>query len=412
MRRGGRLTTEPGAESNATPARVQFSEKLLPLEGLRGIAAVVVVVHHLRLEMFQETYLRIFHRLGPIEKKLLDGAINGTFAVWLFWVMSAMVLSLRFFRSATPAAGRDILADAAIRRYPRLAIPVLASVLFAWCLMATGLDRRGEMIAVFGPGGGDGSIGTAVSPGLVDAIRSALWDTFFAYRSSQAYNGVLWTMEKELLGSWFLFAWLALLGGERQRLLFAVLTAVVVYMMSLDWLGAFVVGALLCDVFVNGVPGDDRVVAWWRRSSGLVHGMPMFVAGVPVLLFLAGISNRGPYYMVLASVVTAFALTSGPARRVLSTSPALFLGKISFGLYLVHAPLIPAVVIPVVEFVDMFAPRPIAAVVAAVSVMLLSVLCGWAFWFLVDRHSVSIARLIAIRISGPSSLYRRWGSAA
>ncbi len=397
-------------ESVAPTAARSTAEKLLPLEGLRGIAAIVVVIHHLRLEMFQDTYLRIFQRLGPIGRNFLDGAINGTFAVWLFWVMSAMVLSLRFYRAATPAAGRDMLADAAIRRYPRLAIPVLASVLFAWCLMATGLDRRGEMIEVFGSGGGDLNIGVHLSPRLFDAIRSALWDTFFAYDSTTTYNGVLWTMEKELLGSWFLFAWLALLGGERRRWLFGAMTIIVVSLMSLDWLGAFVAGAMLCDGFVNGIAGTIWGDDFFRRTSGWVRGLPAFIAGVPVLLWLAGITNRGQYYLVLSSVVTAFALASGPARRLLSTAPALFFGKISFGVYLVHAPLISALSVPVVELVDTFAPRSVSAVVAAVVVMKLSLLCGWGIWFLVDRHAVSIARTLASWIGGPSPSDRHRGT--
>lgn len=107
------------------------------LEGLRGIAAFVVVLGHLRHTFFFEAR-NTWNANGQIFGTVAEAMFDGNFAVWIFWVMSAFVLSLRFHVTDDHVASRSILSDALIRRYPRLLLPVLISVFFAWALHASG----------------------------------------------------------------------------------------------------------------------------------------------------------------------------------------------------------------------------------------------------------------------------------
>jgi hypothetical protein len=88
--------------------------KLLHLEAVRGLAACAVVLNHLLLAFWP-----VFAEDRSISP-LLKVTYKGSFAVAVFFVLSGFVLSLSFFRT------RDVrvVTSAAVRRYPRLALPV------------------------------------------------------------------------------------------------------------------------------------------------------------------------------------------------------------------------------------------------------------------------------------------------
>src|SRR6202012_2354517 len=112
---------------NAKPSR------LAELDGVRGWAALGVVCYH----VFWETlYIR-----APEMRNIVTGVLfDGGLAVSLFFVLSGEALSAPFFQGKGDAAIRAL----AIKRYTRLAIPVLASCALIWALSAAGclfIDR-------------------------------------------------------------------------------------------------------------------------------------------------------------------------------------------------------------------------------------------------------------------------------
>ncbi len=234
--------------------------KLLSFEGLRGIAALVVVVWHIKLALWlnlsNDVKAALSSMPSPISRlirAIIDGMQNGTLAVWIFWVMSAAVLSLRFFADAkdsTNSRSANYLEAAAVRRYPRLLVPVLASVLFAYGLHAWGLMHNVELAQELGPRY-DEWLGKWYRdpPSLPAALKSAFWDTFFAYSDSTTYNCALWTMEKEFFGSLLLFAFLSLFGSRQSRFILYPVIAMANFFLGMHWINAFLVGIIICDVF-------------------------------------------------------------------------------------------------------------------------------------------------------------------
>ena len=122
--------------------------KLSEFEGLRGIAAFIVLIAHIRLTFFADSNDQLWEMFSPVPlvlKVMILSVIkafhDGTFAVWIFWVMSAFVLSYQFFklnRDNDLAGSRYYLKEATVRRYPRLLLPVLASVIFAFIIHSFG----------------------------------------------------------------------------------------------------------------------------------------------------------------------------------------------------------------------------------------------------------------------------------
>ena len=97
-------------------------------------------------------------------------------------------------------------------------------------------------------------------------------------------------------------------------------------------------------------------------------------------------------------VVVVVAIADGFTRRALSADPMVFLGKVSYSLYLTHAIVIGALaaLLPRLGIVD---PLAIAAVSLPAS-MLVSVV----FWRIIEVPSMNLSRSLAS--SGPRDAVR------
>ena len=96
------------------------------LEALRGFAAIVVVFWHSMLA-FYPAASGVFD--FPLDQSLAGqpwfGLLNGRAAVGFFFVLSGFVLTRGYFQTNNDIA----IARGAVKRWPRLAVPVLAAVL-------------------------------------------------------------------------------------------------------------------------------------------------------------------------------------------------------------------------------------------------------------------------------------------
>jgi len=121
-------------------------DKIRYLDGLRGLAAFVVVLSHFVVVFYPALYtanpeeVRFVSQLDLIIAGTpLNILYNGNFAVCIFFILSGYVLTYKFFRDKNPEA----LASGAFRRYFRLLFPVLFSNLFVFVLMKLSLFHTG-----------------------------------------------------------------------------------------------------------------------------------------------------------------------------------------------------------------------------------------------------------------------------
>ena len=312
--------------------------KIVYLDGLRGLAALIVVVSH----FFQVFAPSVFEGREEIEHFAFEGMaartpfnllFNGNFSVCLFFVLSGYVLSYRFFGTGD----RSIVYSSAIRRYFRLAVPALASVFLAYLILVLDLGAYDNIRGM--------TLSSMPDPFAADAnllvmLKESLFHTFFTYGSQ--YNPVLWTMTYELFGSFMIFVFLIVCG--RHRIRYAVYAILICLFIDSYYLG-FVLGMLLSDVKNSGKERPAFIHRSWIQllllCAGIYLGSYPYVApqGTVYSILQWGTADFDffVFYHVIGSIlILTVLLHSSRMQSIFSHRFFAYLGKISFSLYLVH----------------------------------------------------------------------------
>jgi peptidoglycan/LPS O-acetylase OafA/YrhL len=279
------------------------------LDGLRGWAAVVVLLHHLFVDGL------------PANSFMADRALwakvfflNGALAVSVFFVISGFSLSIRYLETGDARA----LARIASGRYLRLALPIFAICAVTYALLVSGLippaAQRPSPLDQF----------LSFSPTIDGLLGFSLLKVFVAYSGAESFDPPLWTMTYEFFGSFMVFALIAYLRPSRLRtlllaVLFLLLTALQTYF------ALFVAGILIADLFA--LIGTSTAA---NRAGAALCGAGLLLIALPHTWFAA-------VYLGGAVCLTAGVVFCAPVRRFFENRLSSFLGWISFPLYLVQA---------------------------------------------------------------------------
>lgn len=296
------------------------------LDGLRGWACVVVFLHHL-VGAFLLEYIPEYN--GPWSLFITDGGL----AVYVFFVISGFALSVK----GVYGDGGDLLV-ATTSRYFRLAIPVSVASLIAFLLMKAHLifnqDAARYLAAVRG---WDTTTYNWIGdhfhtkPSLGGMLTFAFYECFFEYQPKTSYNSSLWTMQTELLGSYMLYSFIAIYRSHgKANWPIALILLAFLYLKS-QKLACFWLGYLLCEL--NKSHFDKRDLD--SIGSDILAFAIIAIDGY-ISTWHRGFENHPKVMCLMAmSIVLAVALSSR-LKALLSSGWSLFLGKISFPLYLIQ----------------------------------------------------------------------------
>lgn len=309
------------------------SQRVAFLDGLRGWAAVGVLLAHL-LPCF-------LTRTTPLyDQPWLAFVTDGQFAVIVFFVLSGFALST----GALASGRREVLTALALRRYPRLVIPIAASCLLGYLLLRVGVMHNLEAA---GPAGSANWLGTfyTFDPDFGSALRLAFYDVFFAYDQAQSYQPSLWTMETELLGSAIVLGFCAVFLPLRRRWIPLGVGAGLLFARFPE-LSPFLFGVALA-AFYNH-PIRERLEG--RRITLALAVLASILVALYSTVRMDALT--GPDWLThalapttrknaLASTLLVLAVCASlPVRRVFDCRLSRYLGRISFPLYLTHIPVI------------------------------------------------------------------------
>ncbi|CAN5208930.1 hypothetical protein BH09ACT1_BH09ACT1_02510 [soil metagenome] len=322
--------------------------RLRSLDGLRGVASLIVVFHHLSLTVPGISDVNLGSATSPpptwsaawwLTSTPAQLLVAGPEAVLVFFVLSGLVVAL-------PVLTRPRFDWIAYypQRMLRLYLPVIASVLLAAVviLLAHERSQNGQSYWV-----SHYSYGTLDWQQVLSAMDVIIGQT--------DVNNSLWSLRWEVLFSLALpvFVIIAVVTRRFWRLTIigcfgAVLIGAFGVNSTFFYLPAFLVGTVIAVrreavrrwVDANGrraIVGGVALVVLSLLLITLHWTVWAVIPGSPIVTILDAAEVLGAAGLVLASGFWT------PLVRLLSTSFFQWLGRISFSLYLVHVPIILAV---------------------------------------------------------------------
>ncbi len=325
---------ENAREKTAADDRAS-TERLPALDGMRGVAAFVVLIHHLSL--VARPYLdtgQVGDAWWWLDQTPFKLASAGTEAVLLFFVLSGLVVALPAVRSLF--SWRQYY----ISRLLRLYLPVWAALAFAALLIA--LIPRQSWAVTNGTWITDANATSVTVPQLMS--EASLW------RVSYDIDNVLWSLRWELVFSLTLPLFVALALLLRRLWLPA---AVIACALTVIGRVAGVDALLFLPVFFLGtlMAVHLRRLRRWAAGRSGIFWVAIIVAALLLLIlsyllrFAVPTETRGNALLwglagVGAAGLILAALGSPRLAKALSRPIPQWLGRISFSLYLVHVPVI------------------------------------------------------------------------
>jgi len=320
-----------------------MDDKIEYLDGLRGMASLMVVLHHYLCAFYPVLIFgasSIVH-IGPIEAWIAASPLNlfynGGFAVCIFFVLSGYVLTNKFFRTKQ----HEVIISSAVRRYVRLMIPILFTVISAYILLA---GRFYYNIPVSNITGSQWlASANNYTPSFADVLKQGLWGVFFESPNQfiSSFNNVLWTIKIEFIGSILVFSFVSLLGDLKNRWVFYVTTALI--LLKTYYL-AFIIGMILSDLYTGKNSEKFTVKNSLVKVELLVVGLffgSYYLGGwwgesLCESLHLSILNSSELFRTIGAGLVFIVLLKRTKLKKVFSNKIFVFLGKISFTMYLLH----------------------------------------------------------------------------
>lgn len=372
------------------------------LDGIRGVAAFLVFVHHFLLCFYPAHYsfnIKETNLHGwdvAYGRNVLSVFTNGNYCVFIFFVLSGFVLSRKYYHTGdieTPVWAQ-------YKRFVRLYIPVAFSLVVCYLLIKSHLFFN---VAASQLSKSDWWLRWLW---VTQTPEKDLWNSLKYETMINGFNGLnvpLWTISNELFGSMLVFAFLMFVHFTRHRLFLLFVMLFYFYCTSHHIYFSFMLGVTLCHTearATNSFHGNIAamlliplaLVLGSYPSNNEMKGTLFADLGHTLLEYKAWFHAVGAYLLVLAFVL------SPQLQKVASLRAVRFLGYISFSLYLLHMAVLGslgcALFIYLHSFMNYHAATTCVFVVTTLAVIPLS----WLMTKYVDEKGIYLAEKAASRL--------------
>ena len=360
-------------------------KRLAPLDGIRGLAAVIVVVYHLSL--VAKPYLDTgtvgdaWWWINSTPLKLLSA---GTECVLVFFVLSGLVVALPALREGF--SWKQFYGSRLVRLY----IPVWGALVIGAALVILLPRDAGNAVS-----------GSWLATTNAYSTNPALWFSQASLtRVSYNLDNPLWSLRWEVIFSVALPLFVLAAKLLQRFWIAAAITAAALSLSGriigsdgLLYLPVFLLGTILAvNLPALQAWADRRGRPFWSSaivaSLGLLilSSFPRFIApaswGTNVILW--GCSGAG------AAALVVCAIGSPQFGSLLSRRVPQFFGRISFSLYLVH--------VPILATVAFLLGEQYWWLVAIISLPL-AIVTGWLFHLYVEEPSRRLAKRVGVAVA-------------
>ena len=268
---------------------------------------------------------------------------NGTFAIMIFLIISGYVISYNCFHNQN----ENYITASFFKRYFRLTIPILISCVIVYFLLKVGafynvqasLESHSSWLSQF----------YACDANFFNMIKFVLYDEYLNISNSlkelACYGTILWMISALLLGSFLVYAFHALFARSSSRLrIFIYIALIIIFSKSL--ILAVILGMILCDMDVNNVFRNvNKIILLIILLPGIYLAsfirpdFPFYtILDIDFMKnYFGGQFRLSFFYYTIGGFLLFFALSRlSFSINVFSSKVAVYLGKISFSIYMLH----------------------------------------------------------------------------
>ncbi len=322
------------------------TERIKYIDGLRGLASLMVIFSHLVLGFYPILHslnLNVLNEKNFIIKTIATTPINliysGFVAVYLFFLITGYLIGYNYFR----IKNNNQITSSAFRRYFRLTIPTFFSCLIAYLLLKTNLFFNVDAAILTNSHWLERFY--RFEPDFINMLRFSFYDVYFNYNNHNSYNNVLWIMSFELLGAMLIYSILSIFGKNSKRY---IIYSVFIFICIRSLYLCFIIGLLLSDL--NNSFNQNKAMVINNKFTLFV----LFAGGIYLssiknfefklyqILNLSWLSSFFgnfliTFYNIIGVALILYVLSRSRVFQGFCENKAiLFLGKISFASYLLH----------------------------------------------------------------------------
>jgi peptidoglycan/LPS O-acetylase OafA/YrhL len=369
------------------------------IDGLKGAASLFVVFHHFIMGYYPAAYqgaAAMTHLSGNLEINFAQSPLAfftiGDLWVSVFCLVSGFVISYQVFHmTQTGQFSKSLL-----KRYPRLMLPVFALSAIVYVMLHLNLFWNGQAAML------SGSEWLAQfyqnKTTISDLLFSSIADTWIVGMAT-LYSNAFWMLADLFAGSFMAYILAAMGRGMNGRILYVYIGVALVYLSTNSRLTNFALGVLIAYIIERF---GERIQI--HKNIGVMVGGIMIITSVILGAYPVGCEptnayrflNHLPdrlnpvyfYHMLAAALLVMGIYLFRPLAKLLSSRPFLFLGKISYSIYIIHIPVLFSLSAWLLtRLMAMTHHYNRSAGLVFIISMLVIVSLAWVFYQLVEKNS-------------------------
>lgn len=354
------------------------------IEGVRTIGWIGIFLCHFRMAFFPNTIIWL-------DSTPFRFIYSGDAYIRLLFVISGFEASYKYFlKDKYDDALQDIC-----KRYFKLMPSILVVELFVCSLMSLGALRNIEVAMLTGSEDYLGRLNRFI-PNIASCLKESIFTTYF--NGVNTYIEPLWTITYEYLGVIFVIATVSIIKKSNWRWIFY---AVFLYANS-NYYNYFVIGMLICDLYVN----FDISMELEKRKISILSALVGYsmlsmvnlddtdkytrsVFGVGIILFMLGV------------------LSSDFFSEVFGNKFMLKGGMLTYSAYIIHLPLIETISCGLfLIFYEQFDYRLLVVVIGLITFLFVVVCAVWLKKF-VEPIGYFVTKNLDIKYNSNDEKYKK-----